>query len=134
MGFNLSDFPKHVQNQVREKTEPKKRKNYKAIGSMPVGEMNKTEQAYANYLDLLIKEGSILFYQFEVVKFRLAKATFYTPDFIIMKADRSLLAVDVKGVWRDDARVKIKVAAEHIYWLQWAGAMRDGGAWTHEYF
>ena len=75
------------------------------------GEMNKTEAAYAAYLDGLKKDGLIADYRFEAVKLRLADKTFYTPDFMVLMPDFSFEMHEVKGFWEEDARVKIKVAA-----------------------
>jgi len=99
--------------------------------------MNKSEQAYAAYLDAQKFAGFILWWKFEGVKLRLADNTFYTPDFAVMTADRGLELHEVKGFWRDDARVKIKVAAD-LYPFQFiavtARAKRAGGGWTRELF
>jgi hypothetical protein len=56
--------------------------------------------------------GDILWYRFEGLKLRLADNTFYTPDFAVMAADGVMECHEVKGFWRDDARAKIKIAAE----------------------
>lgn len=83
-----------------------------ALGRLKQGEMNKTEKAYGALLEIRKIKGEVLWYRFEGLKFRLADATFYTPDFAVMLADGSLEAHEVKGFWVDDARVKIKVASE----------------------
>ena len=75
---------------------------------------NRTESKYAQELELEKKSGEILWYAFEGIKLRLADNTFYTPDFFVMKKDGTLECHEVKGFWEDDARVKIKVAAEHF--------------------
>lgn len=65
--------------------------------------------------------GSIQWYAFEAMKFKLADKTFYTPDFIVMTHEGYLEAHEVKGFWEDDARVKIKCAAEKfpIKFIAW---------------
>jgi len=99
------------------------------------GEMNKTEAAYAEVLEYMRMEGSVAWYLFEGWKFRLADRTFYTPDFIVMMADGSLQAHEVKGHWEDDARVKIKVAAE-MHPIKFIAVKplpkREGGGWSEE--
>lgn len=85
--------------------------NYLALGRLKVGERNKTEAAYEQYLELQYKAGEILWYRFEGIKLRLADNTFYTPDFFVLRKDGHLECHEVKGFWKDDARVKIKVAA-----------------------
>ena len=108
-----------------------------ALGRLKYGEMNKTEEAYAHYLELYRRAGEILWFKFEGVKLRLADNTFYTPDFAVMGADQSLACHEVKGFWEDDARVKIKVAAS-IYPFRFiavtAKPKKSGGGWAVEEF
>jgi hypothetical protein len=75
------------------------------------GAMNKLEQRYADSLRINQLAGRIISYRFEPIKFRLANKTFYTPDFMVTRADQ-IEFHEVKGFWEDDARVKIKVVAE----------------------
>ena len=83
-----------------------------ALGRLKTGQMNSTEKAYAAHLEMRKMAGEILWYRFEGMKFRLANNTFYTPDFCVMTSDCALEAHEVKGLWQDDAKVKIKVASE----------------------
>lgn len=110
--------------------------NY-ALGRLKQGEMNKTEQAYANYLFQLQAAGEILWHIFEGMKFRLANNTFYTPDFAVMTPDGQIEIHEVKGFWQDDARVKIKVAAS-MYPFKFIAIKvkpkKDGGGWAIEEF
>jgi len=111
-------------------------KNF-ALGRLKVGAMNKTESAYGAHLELLKRAGLVLWYRFEGLKLRLADGTFYTPDYAVMVASGQLECHEVKGYWQDDARVKIKVAAE-MYPLRFvaikAKAKKDGGGWAEEVF
>ncbi len=95
--------------------------------------MNKTEAAYAQRLELLKRAGEILDYMFEPLKLRLADNTFYTPDFLVVRTERLELH-EVKGFWRDDARVKWKVAAEQYWIFAWAAVRRKSGVWTWEWY
>lgn len=79
---------------------------------MKAGRMNNAEFAYSKTLELRKIAGEILWYSFEGMTLRLADRTTYTPDFVVMLADRTLEMHEVKGFWTDDAKVKIKVAAE----------------------
>ena len=75
--------------------------------------MNKLEAAYDSHLALLELGGAIQGRRFEAVKLRLAaKATWYTPDFMVFANDGLVEFHEVKGFWRDDARLKWKVAGE----------------------
>ena len=79
--------------------------------TIPDPAMNKTEFDWFLELDALRKAGEVQWYGFEAVTLKLAHATRYTPDFAVLWADGSMSMDEVKGFWRDDARVKIKVAA-----------------------
>lgn len=99
--------------------------------------MNKTEAEYARFLELRKAAGEIAWFAFEGVKLRLADKTFYTPDFAVMRADGLIEMHEVKGHWMDDARVKIKVAAEQFPFRFLAfkkRAKRDGGGFSEEAF
>ncbi|WP_151775921.1 hypothetical protein [Acinetobacter colistiniresistens] len=89
----------------------KEKSDARALGRLKQGVMNQTEQKYADHLEGLKILGEIAWFAFDSMKFRLADKTFYSPDFIVMKASGELEAHEVKGHWEDDARVKIKVAA-----------------------
>jgi hypothetical protein len=108
-----------------------------ALGRLKSGVMNKTESAYASRLELLKQSGEIVWYKFEGMKFRLADNTFYSPDFIVMLANGALQSHEVKGFWTDDARVKIKVAAD-MYPLEFLAVKvkpkKSGGGWEVESF
>jgi len=108
-----------------------------ALGRLKTGEMNKTEAAYDQHLALLQHAGHIQWRKFEGLKLRLADNTFYTPDFAVMAADGVMECHEVKGVWLDDARAKIKIAAS-LYPFRFFGikakAQRAGGGWDVEAF
>lgn len=102
------------------------------------GVMNGLEKKYAAELEAQLARGEIAWWKFDSFKIRLADNTFYTPDFIVMGIDAVVSFVEVKGHWEDDARVKIKVAAE-TYWMFQFVAIRSrqkkhGGGWVHEEF
>ncbi|MCM1128970.1 MAG: hypothetical protein NC211_03695 [Alistipes senegalensis] len=113
------------------------KRGLQALGRLKSGSMNKTEAEYARYLEQQKQAGIIAFYRFEGMKFRLADNTFYTPDFAVMLADGTLEMHEVKGYWQDDARVKIKVAADQypvVFLAVKKRAKRDGGGWEVERF
>ena len=105
-----------------------------ALGRLKAGAMNKTEMAYEAHLKM---RPDIVWYRFEGVKLRLADATFYTPDFAVLLQNGNFECHEVKGYWLDDARVKIKVAAE-MYPFRFlavtAKPKKDGGGWAVEEF
>lgn len=82
------------------------------LGRMKSGKMNKTETAYANYLESLKRTGEVLWFEFEPFNLRLADKCFYAVDFLVMLKNGQLECHEVKGYWTDDGLVKIKTAAE----------------------
>lgn len=113
------------------------KKSIQALGRLKVGVMNRTEAAYASDLERRKISGEVAWFKFEGVKLRLADNTFYSPDFFVMLADGQLEAHEIKGFWRDDARAKIKIAAD-MYPMRFIAlkvkAKKDGGGWAIEEF
>ena len=86
-----------------------------ALGRMKTGEMNKTEERFAQHLELERHTGRVQWWKFEGVKLMLAKNTSLTVDFAVLPDTGILTMIDVKGskaMVTDDARVKMKLAAE----------------------
>lgn len=112
-------------------------RRFQALGRLKIGAMNKTEALYERDLKDALSLGDILWYRFEGIKLRLADNTFYTADFAVMARDGVMELHEVKGFWTDDARVKIKVAAEQYPFRFKAVQVRpkkDGGGWKAETF
>jgi hypothetical protein len=91
--------------------------------------MNNTELAYANYLYGLQLGGEIISYEYEPEKLTLAPNCTYTPDFLVIKADSKEFH-EVKGFMRDDAAVKLKVAAVMFPEYKFILVKRKNGLWT----
>lgn len=113
---------------------PKKRANkWQALGRLKTGEMNRTEKAYAAYLEALKTQGAVAWFKFEGIKLRLADKTFYSPDFAVMLSNGELEIHEVKGFWQDDARVKIKIASE-MYPFRFKAIQLKKKQWVVEEF
>ena len=116
----------------------KRRFDTRALGRLKPGQMNKTEAAYAAYLDLLKRAGELLWFEFEAIKLKLADNTFLTIDFAVMRADGVIELHDVKGaraIVTDDAKVKMKVAAEKfpfVFKLAFPKGTRGSLGWDVE--
>jgi len=108
-----------------------------ALGRLKSGQMNKTETEYYQYLKTLEQANEIIWFKFEGLKFKLANNTTYTPDFVVMNKDGLIELHEVKGYWMDDARVKIKVAAD-MYPFKFMAikkrTKKQGGGWEIEEF
>lgn len=108
-----------------------------ALGRLKTGQLNKTEEAYRRYLENRRIVGEVLWYRFEGIKLRLADNTFYSPDFAVMLRSGEMEMHEVKGYWQDDARAKIKIAADQYPFRFIAvkvKAKKDGGGWSLEEF
>lgn len=137
MGFDINDFPAHVQDQIREKESQSDSGTpiEQPVQSVPHDStMNKTERRYAGHLQTLKMEGSIKDYLHEPFNIRLAKGTYYKPDFLVVNAKGEIEVHEVKGFWRDDAKVKIKVAAERVPWFRFKAVYYDAQGWNYEVF
>ena len=121
----------------KHSTTTKSRVELQALGRLKTGTLNKTEQAYATLLKDWQQSGIVAWYKFEGLKLRLADNTFYTPDFAVMLANGQMEMHEVKGFWQDDARAKIKIAAD-MYPFRFVAVRpkpkKDGGGWATEDF
>lgn len=93
-------------------------------GNFERDSMNRLEARYADYLDGLLHSGEIVFWRYESMKLILADRCSYLPDFFVVRADGTPEFHETKGFWRDDARVKVKMAAKLFpcfvfYGVQW---------------
>lgn len=108
-----------------------------ALGRLKSGQMNKTEAAYAQELETRKNAQELLWYAFEGVTLKLADGCRYTPDFAVLRADGVMEMHEVKGYWQEDARAKIKVAADKFpfkFIAVYKQPKKDGGGWKVEEF
>lgn len=70
--------------------------------------LNKTEAAFANFLPTIAHDCAVYA---QSITLKLANGVRYTPDFATIDRAGRLSLYEVKGYMRDDAAVKIKVAA-----------------------
>jgi hypothetical protein len=75
------------------------------------GTMNKLEEAYSWVLEARKRAGELQWWTYEAITLKLADGVRYTPDFTVLTIGPRLEFHEVKGYMRDDARVKLKVAA-----------------------
>ena len=100
--------------------------------------MNKLEAEWAMILEARKRAGEIIWYQFEGLRLRLANGAYFTPDFPVLTKDGALEFCEVKGFWREAARLRIRVAADlYPFWKFYAVRKikkKDGGGWDIEGF
>lgn len=101
------------------------------IGSLrhPSPYRSNLEAAYAGYLHGLMLAGDIQFYKFEPLRLILADACTLTPDFLVMQKDGTLEFHEVKGRKREDAMIKLRVAARTFHWWNFILVERRRGFW-----
>ncbi|MDF2792299.1 MAG: hypothetical protein K0S85_52 [Pseudomonas orientalis] len=115
-------------------------KAMQALGRLETGTLNKTEEAYRDHLEQRRIAGEVVWYQFEPFRLVLAPHTTYAPDFLVQLASGYLEVHEVKGFWTDDARVKIKVAADKFPIFKFIAVKKEGGkkgaatSWKREEF
>lgn len=95
--------------------------------STDIEKLNKTERAYYDYLRGLGADWIGV----QNITLKLADDTRLTCDFNVI--DRGeMRCIDVKGgFWREDAKIKIKIAARLFPWATFIVAQKDKGAWKH---
>jgi len=91
--------------------------------------MNKLERAYSVELENQRLAGLISSWKFEAMKLRLANRTTYSPDFFVVLPDGRMEHHETKGFMRDDAHVKLKVAASQFPMFTFRLVKRKAGAW-----
>lgn len=109
-----------------------RRFNYQALGRLKKGEMNKCERAYSERLERMKQMGEILDWKFEAVTLKLADACRYTPDFLVINSQCEVSFHEVKGskfIFQDDAKVKIKVAADKFNMFTFKVCIPTKGVW-----
>jgi hypothetical protein len=101
---------------------------------------NKTESDYADNLEAKKRAGVIVDWKYESMKFRLgdgsnavSRPAFFTPDFLVIHKDHFEL-IEVKGFWREAAKVRIKAARELYPWFAWTVVTVHKGGWKYEEF
>jgi hypothetical protein len=101
------------------------------------GTMNKTEAAYAEYLEGKKLLGEVLWFVYEGITLKLGKDARYTADFAVMTGAGYLELHEVKGFWAEAAKVRIKVAAA-LFPFRFVSvtkrSKKDGGGWEETEF
>lgn len=100
--------------------------------------MNRTEAAYALELEARRVAGELLEWAYEDTRLRLGSSAWFKPDFRVVLASGATEFHEIKGHWREAARVRIKVAAEKFRHYRFIALTRrrqkDGGGWNIEEF
>ena len=114
-GVRWSAVPAHLRDRIHD---PPTARVPTPRHASPAAGLNKTELRYQHLLELMKHAGTIREHlRHESINLRLATKTWWRPDFPVITLDGRLEFHEIKGFWRDDARVKFKVAAELYPWF-----------------
>ena len=86
--------------------------------------LNKPERAVLEHLRALRKECIGV----QSITLKLANDCRFTPDFSYLENGK-LILIDVKGYQREDALIKIKVAARQFSWIEFQIVKKAKGGW-----
>jgi len=95
------------------------------------GVMNKLEEAYSWVLEADRRAGLLTWYAYEAITLKLADGVRYTPDFAVLTIGPRLEFHEVKGYMREDARIKLRVAAS-MFPFRFLLARRASAGWVIE--
>ena len=129
---SMAEFDE-LKNRPKNLLFPQSRLTMRPRPRQEAGKMNKSEEAYSRHLEALKHLKQIRRWVFEPFKLRLADRTFYEFDFMVVKEEHIEIH-EFKGHWEDDARVKIKVAAELFPEFLFVGVTMKKGNYEYEYF
>ena len=90
--------------------------------------LNKTERGYLAYLRRLNPEPIGI----QNITLKLGDDCRYTPDFNYINENGRLVFAETKGFFRDDAKVKLKVAARLYRWADFHLVVKYGVGWKIE--
>ena len=76
--------------------------------------LNKTERRFKTRLESLRVQQRIKDFIMQAWTFKLAHDCRYTPDAVVVENDGTITLYDVKGFEREDAVLKMRVAAERF--------------------
>lgn len=145
--IDLSSLPPRYQAQAlpqlgrpKQAATPEARATLAAEGGIMLRQssagMNKTEALFLAHLRATFPGAWI---EREPIALKLGNGVRYNPDFLVYRSEsfgahvNALTAYEVKGHMRDDAAVKLKVAASRFpfitFVLVWRNP-RNGGSWS----
>jgi hypothetical protein len=92
---------------------------------------SKWEAERAQILEVQKRGGMIRDWRYEAVRLKLADGAWYKSDFVVRHNDGGIELEEVKGYWREAARVRWKVAIENYgAYFDFSLWTKQGGAWV----
>lgn len=112
---DLADIQRRREKWTRKPDpKPDKRDANLIPGKKPKAGMNKWEEKFAAQLDQRKRAGELIWWAFEPFRIRLADGAFYRPDFVAVDKDGRTSIYEVKGYFREAAKVRLKVATDKL--------------------
>lgn len=108
-------------------------KQIKPGPTQPKDKRNGLEREYGKLLEEMKRNGEIVDYFFEGMTLKLADDCRYTPDYLVVYPDH-FECHETKGFWREDARIKIKVAAKSYPYFIFKAIRLEKSEWKIEEF
>jgi hypothetical protein len=99
-----------------------------AIKAKPSADESKLNKLESAWLAVLRADITLAWVGVHALTFKIGDDCRYTPDFIALNLDGELIAYETKGFMRDDARVKLKVAARMFPFVGFVLVERKAGA------
>ena len=93
---------------------------------------SKLERDYSLVLKAQEQAGTIYWWAYEPLSFRIGAGASFCPDFVVLRASGELEAHETKGMRREAAIVRIKVAARMAPWCRFVLVTRDRRGWHLE--
>lgn len=103
-----------------------------AILRPPSTYKSKAEERYAFQLEMRKRAGEIVDWRYEPMALNIGADTRYVPDFLVVRNDGTIEFQEVKGFMRDQARVKIRVAASMLRWFDFSIVWSRKGGFERE--
>lgn len=92
---------------------------------------NKWENRYAiDILEPRRRVGEIHHYEFEALKLRVGIGAYYTPDWVAWRQDGRVEIHEVKGFWREAAKVRWKAVQDRYRGFIFVAMTIKGGVWV----
>jgi hypothetical protein len=91
---------------------------------------SKWEAERADYHEAHRRAGLIRDWRYEAVRLKLADGAWYKSDFLVWATDGSLWLEEVKGFWREAARVRYKVAVSQYPMFGFTVVSKQKGQWV----
>lgn len=110
-----------------DRREPESANSFSIKPSHDEDKLNKTERAYLHHLR---SQPNNVWVGVQNLTVKIADDCRLTPDFAVLDARGKLTLIDVKGFQREDALIKMKVAARLFPMFEFSIVKREGFGWS----